>query len=254
VESIEAPSSCYNDLDYVHRVTSGATLRYRWSEGQENEYELVFQHGSPTYFRAIGYVSRFCEVNTYYDGSYYGFGTIVFGTPVDIDDGTECSICDNLLEGDLDPELPACEPCSDPMQDELNQESLADFCAFHRCPATIAEASALVAANCPSVPDAADATLSTGCGYTRVAWTHASGFEAYFFDSQSEALVGAELTGDLPEGACYTTAYAGGDVPTQACADASTCTLCDSASGAAGSGSGAAGSTATGTPPLPRCP
>src|SRR4029079_1053254 len=95
--------------------------------------------------------------------------------------------------------------------------------------------------------------ISTGCGYTRVAWIHPLAIEEYFFDTRTEALVGAEFGGDQPAGACLAVTYAGGDIPTHPCADASTCTLCDYASGAAGSGSGAGGAAgdSEAAPPLP---
>lgn len=251
---IEPPSDCDNDLDYVHRAQPGHALTYWWSEGTENEYELVLNQGGGKYFKAMGYVGSFCGI----EGPDYDLGTVEFGpppldTPSDTVDASECSVCEGASGIDPTPGLPACEPCSNPTDNYLNQESLADFCTFHGCPATIAEASAIVATRCPATPAQYDSTISTGCGYTRVAWIHPLAIEAYFFDTRTEALVGAEFGGDQPAGACLAATYAGGDVPTQPCADASTCTLCDYASGAAGSGSGAAGSAGTGKPP-PRCP
>ncbi len=186
-------------------------------------------------------------------GAPFTYGPAEFGTPFDTVDPDECSLCEGGSRLDPRPGLPACEPCSDPSQNYLNQESLADFCTFHTCPATIAEASAFVTPLCPATPSAADCTISTGCGYTRVGWIHPLGIDAYYFDTRTETLVGAEFGGDQPAGVCFVVETQGGDVPTQACADASTCTLCDYPAGAAGSGSGAAGSTGSGKPP-PRCP
>jgi hypothetical protein len=246
---VQAPADCDNDLQFVHRQTCSGVIDYQWLEGMENEYELALSAGLVSYFKATGYVGSICGI----DDPNYQFGTIeTTGAALPADcSGARCSVCDTPT----DTVYPTCEPCSDPTQNYVNQESLDDYCKFHTCPSDLADARALIAAQCPASPSLSnDSVMSTGCGLIRVAWDFPLAVNAYYFDAQTQALVGAITGNDTPFGQCYAVTYEGGNVPTADCADAQTCSLCDSPSGAAGSGAGGAGFAGASSQSRPRCP
>lgn len=226
-QRLTIPSSCDDvpDTDYVHRNSCGSGEYYEWSVGTENEYEAVTVLGTLTYFSANGYVGDFCGI----DSESYSYGTIVAGTrPAEMGCSNDCFVCGDP-GGPTETALPACDPCTmDPDDPYSVHESLADFCAFHDCPMTLAEGRALLASSCPAAYEAGlDSVLTTGCGVIELSQDTGLGGSRYYYDPASEELVGAELRSDAPFGQCKISAYDGGTVPLPLdCTDGATCTLC----------------------------
>lgn len=237
------PANCDNDLDYVTRADCGHILVYRWSEGMENDYELELDTGALRYLSAFGYVGPICGIY----GSDYQFGSIVAGTRLADSCDAQCAVCSTGDYTRPTDGLPACEPCSDRTQFETNTETLADYCEFHHCPASLEAAKAELAAQCSGDRSSSnDVVVTTGCGTIGLVHDMGEGVEAYYFDAQTNALAGALEGNDTPGGNCEAFSYVGGSVPTDPCADANTCSLC--ASGES-DGAGAAGSAGEALPP-----
>ncbi len=246
------PTSCDNDYDYVSRANCDQTLVYRWSVGTENEYEVDLDTGVLTYMSAYGYVGALCGISD----SYYQVGSVEAGTPLTGSCDAQCAVCSTGDSSDRTADLPACEPCSDRTQFETNTETLADYCKFHHCPVSLAAAKAELTAECSGVrADQNDSLVTTGCGTIRLVHNMGEAVEAYYFDAQTEVLVGAAQGNDVPGGNCQALTYAGGTVPADACTDATPCSLCAAPQGSAGSGAGGmgaggvAGTNGTALPP-----
>lgn len=84
----------------------------------------------------------------------------------------------------------------------------------------------------PSVPP--PRLITTGCGFIVVS-DSLLGFKSFVFDAVTKELVGASDGSDVGRGPCQATMYRAGNVPTEVCADATTCNFCTvSDTGAAG--------------------
>jgi hypothetical protein len=226
------PASCENDLDFVSRATCGSTMVTRWSEGTENSYEVDLEFNQITYMSAFGYVGWLCGI----EDPAYDLGSVEAGGAQTADCSAQCSVCSTGDASDQTGDLPACEPCTSDTESVTNTESLSDYCNFHHCPASLADAESEVAAECPNTSYNGD-TVRTGCGVITVLHEKLEGSRSYFFDAQTRALIGVDDIAQVPYGNCLAYRYIGGTSPSS-CVDQSECSLCATSQGAAGSGAG----------------
>jgi hypothetical protein len=230
---LHVPDDCENDLDLVLREPcSGGYTRYRWFEGGENDYVRIEDaNGKLVYASASGYVNPGCSgdplVNDY--GSFHA------GVAPNVTCEPGCAVCgDRSFGGDA---TSWCATCTE-LGNERAAVSLADYCAYTHCPATIDEARYDATSGCGT--RVVDADMTTSCGVVSVRHAERARGVSYFFDAGTKKLTGIVVRAEAAEGPCSVRDTDVGQVPT-ACQLESDCSLCDAGLGGEGGAGGADG-------------